>query len=145
MIYAVLWPDLIKGMENDVASVFAGAIKLGFLVYLIHLCLIADWKRVVEKVARFWHPLVLGIFIWLFIGDAIRKLVPTGPWQMMLVLDIMVFFAYTLFVIDRVIKKKSLWRPWFLVSIAVFGIVFLANLLGPYSAGLGAGLVGFRS
>ncbi len=145
MIYAVLWPDLIKGLENDVASVVAGIIKLAVFMYLIHVSLVIDWKRLVSKIANFWRPLVFGAVIWLFIGDTVRKLIPTQPWQLMLVLDIVLFSAYVLFAAEHLIKKKPFWRPWFLSPLLVFGIVFLASILGPYSAGLGAGLVGFRN
>ncbi|MDP2704154.1 MAG: O-antigen polymerase [bacterium] len=157
MIYAVLWPDLIKGMENDVAPVFAGIIKLAVFMYLIHICLIIDWKRLVSKIANFWRPLVFGAFIWLFIGDTARKLIPTQPWQIMLVLDMVVAGAYLLFLIDwaRQRKSKSIQKPLYgyplslskgyLAPILIFITVFLLSALGPYSAGLGAGLVGFRS
>ncbi|MDP3725180.1 MAG: O-antigen polymerase, partial [Nanoarchaeota archaeon] len=145
LIYAVLWPDLIKGMENDVASVLAGAVKLAIFMYCIHLCLTADWRRLITRVASFWRPLVLGVFIWMFIGDAIRKLIPTQPWQLMLVLDIIVGLTYFLFVIDCVKNKKFLWRPPFLVPILVFSAIFLWSALGPYSTGFGAAAVGFRN
>ncbi|MEK7479085.1 MAG: oligosaccharide repeat unit polymerase, partial [Patescibacteria group bacterium] len=145
MLYALLWPDLIKGMENDVVSVFAGAVKLGVFAYLIHLCLVADWKFLIKKIGGFWRPLVYGVFMWLLVGDAVRKLIPTEPWQLMLVLDIVLLFAYVLFITDCIVKKMSLWRPLFLFPSILFFAVFLVSVFGPFSGGLGAGIVGFRN
>lgn len=145
MIYALVWPDLIKGMENDIASVFAGAVKLILFAYLIHLCLTIDWKRFLERIAGFWRPLIVGVFILFFIGDTVRKLVPGQPWQLMLVLDAVLFLAYVVFVIDYTLKKESPWRPFFLFPLSVFLVVFLISIFGPRSAGWGAALVGFRS
>ena len=45
LIYSLLWPDLIKGMENQVAPVLAGAVKLVVFLFFIHLLLTRGWNR----------------------------------------------------------------------------------------------------
>lgn len=44
MIYAILWINIIKGMEDWVAPVWAGIIKLLIIIFAIHLFLIGKFR-----------------------------------------------------------------------------------------------------
>jgi hypothetical protein len=72
-----------------------------------------------------WRNGIYLIFIWLYIEDIIRRLIPGQPPQVMLIKDSLLLITYFAFFITLVIinnkKPFALWKPPFLTGFLLFG------------------------
>lgn len=96
-----------------------------------------------HKTAKRIFALALGV--WFFVGDAVRKMIPGQPVEMMFVLDALILALYFLMVWESVRHGKRLWKPPFPVPLAVFAVVFLINVLMHFEGGWGVVALGFRT
>jgi hypothetical protein len=72
-----------------------------------------------------WRSGIIFIFIWLYLEDIIRKLLPGQPPQVMLVKDGLLLLTYFAFFATLIIKQsnKNLFIPWkppFLIGLLIF-------------------------
>jgi len=92
-----------------------------------------------------WRFGVVLIFIWLFVGDAVRKIIPGQPPEIILIGDILLFFTYVSFFVSHIIKGKAIWTPPFLGSFLLFLFFVIAGFFNSLLPSLATGLIGFRS
>jgi len=88
---------------------------------------------------------VMFVFLWLFLGDFLRKLVPGQPSEMILLGDVVLFLTYFSFLAFLAVKKKNVWTPSFTVPLVVLVTLVLVGVFNPSSPGFLVGAVGLRS
>jgi len=110
-------------------------------MFLMVVCLVILSVFVLYR----WRLGVVLVFIWLFIGDMIRKIIPGQPPEIMLIGDTLLFLTYLSFFAMIVIKNKKLWKPPFISTLLLLLAFILINVLNPNSPGLVFGIIGIRS
>lgn len=92
-----------------------------------------------------WRYGVILLFIWLFIGDSIRKIFPRQPAYFILMADAIILVVYFYFFIDCLIKKRRIWLPSFWIFLGLFVCLVIANTFNPFLPTVAMGLIGARS
>ncbi len=96
-----------------------------------------------------WRNGVYFLFIWLYIEDVIRKLIPGQPPQVMLIKDSLLLITYFAFFITLVIinnkKPFALWKPPFLTGFLLFGGWCLIESFNPNIPNPLFPIIGLRS
>jgi len=100
-------------------------------------------------ILRRWRNGVYFIFVWLYIEDIIRRLVPGQPPHVMLVKDVLLLLTYFAFFITLVIvnnkKPFALWKPPFLTGFLLFGGWCLVGSFNPNIPSFLFPIIGLRS
>lgn len=92
-----------------------------------------------------WRFGVILIFVWFFIGDVIRKIIPGQPSELVLIGDALLLFTYISFFAFLVIKRKTVWTPPFLGAFLLFLFIVTAGIFNPSLPSFATSLIGFRS
>jgi hypothetical protein len=92
-----------------------------------------------------WRLGVILIFIWLFLEDVIRRLLPGQPQQIMLTKDVLIALTYFSFFLWFSFKNKKIWKPAFGVALFLFAAYVLINIFNLNSPGFLFGLIGLRA
>jgi hypothetical protein len=92
-----------------------------------------------------WRCGVYGVFVWLFVGDMIRRLIPGQPPAVMLIGDILLVITFCSFFFRIMIRGKGLWMPPFVITLLLFVAIVVINILNPNSPGILFGIIGLRS
>lgn len=97
-----------------------------------------------------WRSGVILIFIWLYLEDIIRRLLPGQPPQVMLIKDGLLLLTYFAFFATLVIKQNNknpfiLWKPPFLTGLLIFAGWCIVEAFNPILPGPLFATIGLRS
>ena len=111
---------------------------LGFLASLILVSASAILLR--------WRVPVIFVFLWFFLSDSVRKLIPGQPPEILLVGDALLLITYLSFFAYYLIEKKErLWIPPFLGSLLAFATVAIIQIFNPSLPSFQTAAIGLRS
>lgn len=113
---------------------------LGFVAGLLILSVI-----MVTAIFHRWRFGVYCVFVWLFVGDIVRRLIPGQPPAVMLIGDVLLLLTYSSFLAMVMIKGKDLWMPPFVITLLLFVSIVAINIFNPNSPGILIGVIGLRS
>jgi len=119
-------------MGIEASQLFAGLLIAGSFVAI--------------RILLRWRTGIVILFIWLYLEDVVRRLIPGQPPEVKLVTDGLVFFIYlSLLLAFAVTRAPYVWRPPFVVGLSLLGAMVLVGSLNPHSPGLVFSIFGFRS
>ena len=113
--------------------------------YLIALVVLPVFVLTAGVILYRWRFGVYFMFIWLFAGDMVRRLIPGQPPEIMLIGDVLLFLTYCSFLAMLAIKRKGLWMPPFAITFLLFAAIVVINVLNPLSPEMLFGIIGLRS
>ena len=91
-----------------------------------------------------WRLGVILVFVWLFLEDVIRRLIPGQPQQIMLIKDFLIALTYFSFLLWLIFKNKKIWKPAFGIMLFLLAAYILIDVFNLNSSSLLFGLIGLR-
>ncbi|MDI6889642.1 MAG: hypothetical protein QMC83_01705 [Thermodesulfovibrionales bacterium] len=97
-----------------------------------------------------WRNGIILIFIWLYLEDIIRRLLPGQPPHVMLIKDGLLLLTYFAFFVTLVIKQNNrspfiLWKPPFIIGFLIFGGWCVVGTVNPHLPSPLFAAIGLRS